>query len=224
VRSIVKTPYNDSVRADAKKPDGLIFDLDGTLWDAAAASTYAWNLALEEMGLPQRMTDQDIRSVSGKPFPECAATLLPELRPIPPALLEHLEIRERTGIESIAGELYPGVAEGLARLAERFPLFVVSNCPGWYLEEFFRHTSLRGCFTGWDCWGLSGIGKSGMLLNLAATHRLTRAVYVGDTEGDRVATEAAGLMFAFAEYGFGQVDGPSLSFKDFAALVRYFLV
>jgi beta-phosphoglucomutase-like phosphatase (HAD superfamily) len=33
-------------------PEALIFDLDGTLWDAAAASTYGWNLALEELGLP----------------------------------------------------------------------------------------------------------------------------------------------------------------------------
>jgi beta-phosphoglucomutase-like phosphatase (HAD superfamily) len=27
--------------------DGLTFDLDGILWDAAAASTQGWNLALE---------------------------------------------------------------------------------------------------------------------------------------------------------------------------------
>ena len=65
-------------------PDALIFDLDGTLWDAAAASTYGWNLALEELGLPQRVTVDGIRSVSGRPFPQCVETLLPELSPAPP--------------------------------------------------------------------------------------------------------------------------------------------
>ena len=58
------------------QPDALIFDLDGTLWDAAAASTYGWNLALAEMGRPERVTVDGIRAVSGRPFPECAAKIL----------------------------------------------------------------------------------------------------------------------------------------------------
>lgn len=42
----------EPVACDDNRPyDALIFDLDGTLWDAAAASTYGWNLALQEMGL-----------------------------------------------------------------------------------------------------------------------------------------------------------------------------
>jgi phosphoglycolate phosphatase len=192
-------------------PDALIFDLDGTLWDAAAASTYGWNLALEELGLPQRVTVEGIRSVSGRPFPQCVETLLPELSPVPDSTLELLESRERTGIELIAGELYEGVGDSLPRLAARYPLFVVSNCPDWYLDEFFRHTGLRAHFTGWDCYGLSGIAKSGMLNNLAATHRLAKAVYVGDTEGDRDAAAQAGMDFVFVRYGFGRVERTPLA-------------
>lgn len=205
------------------RPDALIFDLDGTLWDAAAASTFGWNLALEELGLPQRVTVDGIRSVSGRPLPECVAGLLPELSPVPAATLEHLEARERTGIERIAGQLYPGVADGLRRLTGRHPLFVVSNCPGWYLEEFFRHTGLQGRFTGWDCHGLSGIAKSGMLLNLAASHRLERAVYVGDTRGDQEAAAGAGMDFVFVTYGFGRAEGAPLSFAGFDELVSHYL-
>ncbi len=204
-------------------PDALIFDLDGTLWDAAAASTYGWNLALAELGLAHRVTVDAIRSVSGRPFPQCVETLLPELCPCPAATLELLEARERTGIESIAGELYDEVAAGLSRLAARYPLFLVSNCPGWYLNEFFRHTGLRERFTGWDCHGLSGIAKSGMLLNLAATHRLAHAVYVGDTQGDRDSAEGAGMDFVFVRYGFGRVDSDALSFATFGELVAHYL-
>ena len=55
----------DSPEPTCMTPDGLVFDLDGTLWDAAAASTLGWNLALEEMGAVSRVTVDDIRSVSG---------------------------------------------------------------------------------------------------------------------------------------------------------------
>jgi phosphoglycolate phosphatase len=203
--------------------DALIFDLDGTLWDAAAASTYGWNLALEELGLSRRVTVDGIRSVSGRPFPQCVEILLPELSPVPASILELLEARERTGIELMAGVLYEGVADGLSRLAEWYPLFLVSNCPDWYLEEFFRHTGLGKHFAGWDCHGLSGIAKSGMLLKLAATHRLARAVYVGDTRGDQESAEQAGMDFAFVRYGFGRVEGTPLSFADFDGLVAHYL-
>jgi phosphoglycolate phosphatase len=169
------------------------------------------------------VTVRDIRSVSGRPFPECVATLLPELSPTPPATLELLEARERTGIELMAGELYEGVAEGLSRLSERYPLFLVSNCPGWYLEAFFRAAGLRKSFTGWDCHGLSGIPKSGMLLNLAATHRLAHAVYVGDTRGDQDSAAGAGMDFAFVTYGFGRAEGAPPSFAGFGDLVSHFL-
>ncbi len=205
------------------RPDALIFDLDGTLWDAAAASTYGWNLALEELGLPQRVTVDGIRSISGRPFPECVRILLPDLFPAPTSTLERLEARERTGIELIAGELYEGVADGLSRLVARYPLFIVSNCPDWYLEEFFRHTGLRQHFTGWDCYGLSQIDKSGMLSNLAASHRLTEAVYVGDTQGDRASAAQAGMEFAYARYGFGGLEGVPLSFGHFDELVEHYL-
>jgi phosphoglycolate phosphatase len=204
-------------------PDALIFDLDGTLWDAAASSTYGWNLGLEEMGLPQRVTVDGIRSVSGRPFPECVEILLPELSAANTVALERLEAGERIGIESTGGVLYDGVTEGLSRLAERYRLFVVSNCPDWYLDEFFGHTGLREHFAGWDCHGLSGIAKSGMLRSLAATHRLAHAVYVGDTDGDRVAAEQAGMDFVFVHYGFGEVPGAALSFADFGGLVSHYL-
>jgi phosphoglycolate phosphatase len=202
--------------------DALIFDLDGTLWDAAAASTYGWNLALETLEIPQRVTVDGIRSVSGRPFPQCVETLLPELSPAPAAVLELLEARERTGIELMAGLLYEGVAEGLARLAERYPLYLVSNCPDWYLDEFFRHTGVQGHFAGWDCYGVSKIAKSGMLLNMAKSHRLEHAVYVGDTQGDRDSADQAGMDFVFMEYGFGRVEEPVVSFSHFAGLVSHY--
>jgi phosphoglycolate phosphatase len=203
--------------------DALIFDLDGTLWDAAVASTQGWNLALAEMGVSSRVTVDGIRSVSGNPFARCVEILLPGLCPLPEATLRFLEDHERTGIETLAGVLYEGVSDGLRELAAAYPLFLVSNCPDWYLGEFFRVTGLGECFTGWDCHGSSGIGKSGMLLDMRERYRLAHAVYVGDTRGDQEATREAGMEFGFVCYGFGEASLPSLSFGSFSELVEHFL-
>ena len=173
------------------------------------------------MARPERVTVDGIRSVSGRPFPECAAKLLPAMMPIPQATLAHLEERERTGIELIPGELYPGVAEGLPRLAERYPLFLVSNCPGWYLEAFFRHRGLRVLHR----LGLLGSFGDRQIRDASEPRRALppgAGGLRGGHEGDRAATEAAGMTFAFVRYGFGQVDDQPLSFDAFADLVRYF--
>ena len=203
--------------------DAIVFDLDGTLWDAAAASTYGWNLALAEMGLSLRVDDDGIRSVSGNPFPRCVEILLPELSPVPESTLRLVEDYERVGIEALAGVLYEGVAEGLRELAAAYPLFLVSNCPDWYAEAFFRVTGLAECFTGWDCHGSSGVGKSRMLLNMRERYHLANAVYVGDTQGDRSAAREADMVFVFVRYGFGKAVQASLAFDTFEELVAHFL-
>ena len=203
--------------------DALVFDLDGTLWDAASASTYGWNLALEKMGLLTRVTVDGIRSVSGQPFQRCVESLVPELQPASEATVRFLEAHERIGIEILGGVLYEDVADGLSSLTAAYRLFLVSNCPEWYLDAFFRATSLRERFTGWDCHGASGSGKSQMLVDLSEKHHLERAIYIGDTRGDGDAAAEAVMEFAHARYGFGVAGSPELSFDSFGALVRHFL-
>jgi phosphoglycolate phosphatase len=212
--------------------DALIFDLDGTLWDAAAASTYGWNLALEKLGLSVRVTVDGIRSVSGKPFRQCVATLVPELglAGTAPAdgnayeeALELLDDYERLGIETLGGILYEGVAEGLRELAKGLRLFIVSNCPDWYLEAFLRTSGLGTCFAGGDCHGASGLDKPGMLRALSEKYDVDRPAYVGDTQGDRDAAEAVGMDFVFVSYGFGETGEPSMSFASFGDLTARFL-
>ncbi len=213
----------DSAEPTCMTPDGLVFDLDGTLWDAAAASTLGWNLALEEMGAVSRVTVDDIRSVSGTPFAQCAEKLLPELRPLTEAALRSLAAHERTVLEASGGAVYEGVDAGLRELATVYPLYLVSNCPDWYLDAFLRTAGMSECFAGWDCHGSSGLPKSGMLLGLAERHHLKHAVYVGDTRGDENATAEAGMEFAFVRYGFGEASAPSLAFDNFDELVAHFL-
>lgn len=169
------------------------------------------------------MSVDDIRSVSGCPFDRCVEKLLPGLCPVPEYLVQAVESGERVSVERLHGRLYDGVSEGLTRLSSVYPLFLVSNCPAWYLDEFLSFTGLGEHFTACDCHGRSGVGKAEMLSGMLRRFGLKSAVYVGDTQGDHDAAKAAGLEFAFANYGFGSVEGARHKFATFAGLVEYFM-
>ncbi len=52
--------------------DSIIFDLDGTLWDATEASAIGWNSALIKENLSEFCVDSDdIKNICGLPFAEC---------------------------------------------------------------------------------------------------------------------------------------------------------
>lgn len=205
------------------RPDALIFDLDGTLWDAAVPTARGWNEALAELGAETRVTVDGIRSVAGTPFLGCVEILVPEICPPTEAMLKTIDVREEQAIAESGGTLFAGVEPGLERLASVYPLYLVSNCQAWYLDLFFAKTGLQKHFAGADCNGYSGHSKREMLDRLAKSQGLTGAVYVGDTQGDHDSAREAGLSFAFARYGFGSVAEAVPAFDAFEALVEHFV-
>ena len=205
------------------RPDALIFDIDGTLWDAAVPTARGWNQALEALGVDTRVTTAGIRSVAGTPFAGCVEILLPELCPPSEETLHRLNAFEQAALVESGGTLFPGVGKGLRSLASAYPLYLVSNCQDWYFELFLARSGLRECFVGGDCSGYSGLPKSEMLIRLVQAHDLQRATYIGDTSGDEDAARRAGMDFAYARYGFGTVTDPGLSFDCFADLTAHYL-
>jgi phosphoglycolate phosphatase len=164
------------------------------------------------------VTVAGIRSVSGTPIHECISMLLPELIPIDEGALARIADRQKEAVQADGGRLYPGVGAGLERLAGHHRLYLVSNCPDWYLEAFFGFSGLRHHFSGWDCHGSSGLSKADMLIRLAAEEHLEAPMYVGDTHWDGEAAEAAGMAFVFVRYGFGRAEGAAMSVDTFADL------
>lgn len=183
--------------------DGIIFDLDGTLWNAVPTTVIGWNKALESFGAPQRITIEDIQSVTGKPEEECMEVLMPELKASHPDFVPTLAKYEEDAIKEHGGQLYDGVKYLIPKLAKRFPLFIVSNCTEWYLDLFFKFSGLAEYFKDCDCHGKSGVPKSAMLKNMVKRNELNKAVYVGDTTGDESAAKTAGLPYIYVAYGFG---------------------
>jgi phosphoglycolate phosphatase len=204
--------------------DAIIFDLDGTLWDSAEICARAWNHALAGQGVSYReILRQDIAGIMGLTSDEVRAKLFPDFdREKGTRLLHDCFESEVEHLLRHGGSLYPFVAEGLGLLARKYPLFLVSNCDGPYLDTFFATSGLKAHFRDWECHGNTGLSKAENIRKVVERNSLGAAVYVGDTLGDQNAARSAGVPFAFVEYGFGRCTDFNFRFATFRELVEKF--
>lgn len=205
--------------------DGVIFDLDGTLWDSNATCAVAWNRVIARLGIEYRpITRADVQSVAGRPHDEAVATVLRDLDAEQvAAVAAGTAVEDTLAVRELGGTLYPGVADGVRELASRFALFIVSNCQSGYIEAFLGFSQLSDCFRDIECWGNTGASKSHNLRSVIARNALQRPVFMGDTAGDHRAARDNSVPFLHAAYGFGKVpdcEGRIERFDTLAALLH----
>lgn len=200
--------------------DGVIFDVDGTLWDAAPVAVRGWNQAIQAAtGIPNRVSIADAHAVYGLALEEMAARLFPEMEEAAGRRLLRACFRaEDTVLSQNPPPLYPGAEETLRSLAKRWPLYIVSNCQKGYIELLVHGHHLEDLISGWLCWGDTREEKDVTLRALMARHGLKRPVYVGDTRGDQLACQRVGIPFVFASYGFGSAQAPLWTLERFGDL------
>lgn len=184
---------------------GILFDLDGTLWDASESTARAWTEVFRMWGLPGLVTREQIRGVGGKPYLECLRLICPQALGLQDfdRLLVELSVAEQRWMEHLGGAFYPGAIEAVRELARQYPVFLVSNCNQWYLESFLRHSELGGVFSGAICYGTTGSPKADNIKCLIDKFGIRRGFYIGDTKGDMEASLAAGVRYVHAAFGFG---------------------
>lgn len=198
--------------------DALVFDLDGTLWDATESCAVGWNKGLQSLGIAKRLTADDIRRVTGNPLPVCVKLLLPDELEAHQRLLEILGRFEEEAIQNHGGEFYDHLFETMEALSHCYDLFLVSNCQTWYLELFLKLSKIGQFFKGSDCFGLSHQDKPEMLHDLKQKYGFANPAYVGDTEGDEISARKAGYAFIHADYGFGTAQNPDLTIHSLKEL------
>ncbi len=97
--------------------DGIVFDLDGTLWDTTPVVAGAWNAVLQRHGIPFRPVDaDDVRRVTGKPHDVCVREVFAGLPEATLQLLIDETMREdNRAIAEHGGVLYASRRAGAAR-------------------------------------------------------------------------------------------------------------
>ena len=199
---------------------GLIFDLDGTLWDATAQITPSWNEVFARY--PEYGTHLTLgvtKSLMGKTMEEIAAVLFPKVEEEKRnSIIKECCDFEITYLEKYGGVLYPHLEETLAELAGGYLLFIVSNSQDGYVQTFLKRHELGRYFADIEMSGRTGLDKGGSIRLLAGRNGLERAAYVGDTAGDQKGAQLAGLPFVWASYGFGLVKNADYEIREFAEL------
>ena len=192
---------------------GIIFDLDGTLWDSAQAVVDSWNVVIDSLpDFHKKITVEDMESLMGKTMDDIAFTYFNTVsRDRALEILQACMDYENEYLEKVGGILYPQLEQVLADLSKDYFLALVSNCQRGYIEAFLKFHKLEPYFNDFECFGNTKQEKDANITTVVKRNGLSKAVYVGDVLGDYLSTTKAGLPFIWAEYGFGQV--PQAKYK-----------
>lgn len=204
------------------KFDGIIFDLDGTLWDSSEEVAKTWSIIISKYNLTRgEITVEDLKPCMGKLLDEIARILLPELdEEMQMKVIKECCEFENQYLGDYGAKLYDALEETLSELSKRHKLFIVSNCQSGYIECFFKSHKLDKYFTDYECPGRTGLPKGENIKLIVERNNLKNPVYVGDTQGDANAAMSANVPFIYAKYGFGDVEEYTNYINSFDELLK----
>ena len=191
------------------RTDGILFDLDGTLWDSCRVVAESWGETLRRVcGAECGPSAADVKDIMGMTGEQITRTLFSQYGERAGEISMQCMEEETAYIARHGGDVYPGVREMLETLSGRFPLFLVSNCQQGYIPCFLECTGFAPFFRDTACEGTTGLGKAENIALLCERYGLKRPVYVGDTVSDERSARQAGCAFVHAAYGFGRAEAP----------------
>ena len=178
----------------------ILFDLDGTLLDTLGDLHAATNVVLQQFGYPRR-TLEEVRQFVGNGARRLIELAVPAGQQAQvDEVLAAFQSYYAAHCDILTG-LYPGVAEMLQEVGEKYPLAVVSNKPDRAVKElaaiYFPGLYARGEST--DC-----PRKPAPDMVFCAMEALgaERCVYVGDSDVDVATAKNAGVPCLSVTWGF----------------------
>lgn len=183
---------------------GIIFDLDGTLWETIDVTYESANEIAKKYGL-EKISKDTICNAFGTNKLESFKMYFPSLN------LFYLDkIMYEIGnlkIEKLnkgRGNIYFGVKETLIELSSHYQLFIVSNtAEEEYINAFLTSSGLKSYFKDSIAASKLNLTKEDAIKQIIENNNLNKAVYVGDTKKDLNASYLSNIPFVYAKYGFG---------------------
>ncbi len=207
----------------ASKYDGIILDIDGTIWNTTGIVAVAWNKAIDDLKTgAKKINAQDLQREFGKTMDVIADDLWPNLsKSQKEILLSNCCTEEQVALKNNTLDItYPTVVETIRELSAASNFFVVSNCQDGYIQLMLEKTGLEDYVKDFECFGRTGKGKAENIQMLVQRNQLTSPVYVGDIQGDCDACRQAGVPFIWAAYGFGNVSDYVAKLEKFSDLIE----
>jgi phosphoglycolate phosphatase len=200
--------------------DSIIFDLDGTLWDAVDNILISWNEVIKNHSeITKPITKAELTTCMGLKMDDIAAKLFPDTdKTTQLQLMEECSSFELEYLAKHGANLFEATLETIKTLSKDYKLFICSNCQSGYIECFLQYFKLNDYFTDIECWGNTGLSKGENNKLLIERNSLKAPVYVGDTQGDFNSAVFADIPFIFASYGFGSCPDSSYRINGISEL------
>lgn len=202
------------------KYDGLIFDLDGTMWSSAQNVYNAIRKTRLSHPEIREFTLEDAKSTMGYSNRQTLEYYFNEFS------IEKAEALTTEFLKNVTDDimengatLYPDTVDTLKKLKSKHRLFIVSNCGHGFVEAFMRQSGTEDLFDDYEYCARTGLEKGGNISLIVERNGLKSAAYVGDTEMDRKGALQAGVDFIYCEYGFGKLENEK-SIKCFSELLE----
>ena len=112
-------------------------DIDGTLWNTTGVVAKAWNKAIADCGFDAALVNASgLQKEFGKPMNVIADDLWPALsQGQKDLLMKQCCVREQEALKENQEDIaYPKVRQTIEALANKFKLYIVSNCQAGYIE------------------------------------------------------------------------------------------
>lgn len=216
-----------------QKPDALIFDLDGTLFQTETLLLPAYHATFEQLRMEglycgETPPEQHILSGLGMLLDQIWEMIMPETEEKVHRRADELLLNyQLEGLARGEGALYEGVAQTLTVLRKQgIRLFIASNGLEDYVKRVIQNKGLLSLF---ETGGLYSAGehktrsKVDLVRKLMQEHNVAHAWMVGDRSSDVEAGHANGLFVVGCDYaGFrktGELDRADVRIRRFDELL-----